>query len=162
VTALWEEAVRLPEYAGPPVGAHGDLMPGNVLVTGGRLTSVIGFGCVRVGDPAVDLIVAWYLLPPAVRPIFRDAVGADEAAWARGRGWAPPIALVALPYWHTDPPVAEAPRHVIAEILAEAGQPGDRPGSGAGSWPSPCRGVTRPRPPPPRRRCRSFPWSAWS
>ncbi|MDL5199455.1 hypothetical protein [Streptomyces sp. ALI-76-A] len=71
------------------------------------------------------------------------------------------IALVALPYWHTDPPVAEAPRHVIAEILAEAGQPGDRPGSGAGSWPSPCRGVTHPRPPPPRRRCRSFPWSAW-
>ncbi|MGW0337295.1 aminoglycoside phosphotransferase family protein [Streptomyces sp. NPDC003011] len=122
VTALWEEALRLPEYAGPPVWAHGDLMPGNVLVTGGRLSAVIDFGCAGVGDPAVDLIIAWYLLPPAARPVFRDAVGADDAEWARGRGWALSVALVALPYyWHTNPPVAEASRHVIAEILAEAG-----------------------------------------
>ena len=122
VSARWEEALRAPEHAGPPVWAHSDLMAGNLLVTGGRLTAVIDFATVGVGDPAVDLIPAWCVLPAAVRGLFRDAVDVDEAEWARGRGWALSIAVIALPfYWHTNPPVAENSRHVIAEILAEAG-----------------------------------------
>jgi aminoglycoside phosphotransferase (APT) family kinase protein len=121
VTALWEEALRVPEHTGPPVWAHGDLMAGNLLVTDGRLTGVMGFGTVGVGDPAADLIVAWCVLPAAVRDTFRAAVGADEAEWARGRAWALSVAVIALPYyWHTNPPVAENSRHVIGEILAEA------------------------------------------
>jgi aminoglycoside phosphotransferase (APT) family kinase protein len=123
LTALWEEAMRLPEYGGPRRWAHGDLMPGNLLVTDGRLNAVIDFGTVGVGDPAADLIAAWNLLPASARGTFRDAVGADEAEWARGRGWALSIAVIALPYyWETNPPVAENSRHVIAEILAEAGR----------------------------------------
>ncbi|MBR8639861.1 aminoglycoside phosphotransferase family protein [Streptomyces tuirus] len=120
VTAVWEEALRAPEHTGPPVWAHGDLMAGNLLVADGRLTGVIDFGTVGVGDPAVDLIGAWCLLPAAVRAGFREAVGAGEAEWARGRGWALSIAVIALPYyWETNPPVAENSRHVIGEVLAE-------------------------------------------
>jgi aminoglycoside phosphotransferase (APT) family kinase protein len=122
VTALWEESLRAPEHAGPPVWAHGDLSPGNVLVDAGRLSAVLDFGCAGVGDPAVDLIVAWNLLPAAVRDTFRKAVGADDAQWARGRGWALSISLIQLPYyWDTNPALAENSRHVITEILAEAG-----------------------------------------
>ncbi|PWJ08362.1 phosphotransferase [Streptomyces sp. NWU49] len=122
VTALWEEALGAPEHAGAPVWAHGDLSPGNVLVGGGRLAAVIDFGSVGVGDPAVDLVVAWNLLPAEARGAFRAAVGADEAQWARGRGWALSIALIALPYyWDTNPPLAANSRHVIKEILAERG-----------------------------------------
>jgi aminoglycoside phosphotransferase (APT) family kinase protein len=121
VTALWEEALRAPGHTQPPAWAHGDLMPGNVLVQDGRLTAVIDFGCVGVGDPAVDLIVAWNLLPASARAAFREAVGADDAEWARGRGWALSISLIQLPYyWETNPPLAENSRHVIREILAEA------------------------------------------
>jgi aminoglycoside phosphotransferase (APT) family kinase protein len=70
----------------------------------------------------VDLIVAWNLLPAAVRDTFRKAVGADDAQWARGRGWALSISLIQLPYyWDTNPALAENSRHVITEILAEAG-----------------------------------------
>ncbi|MFI9825031.1 aminoglycoside phosphotransferase family protein [Streptomyces sp. NPDC052013] len=120
VTAVWEESLRAPEHAGAPVWAHGDLSPGNVLVDGGRLAAVIDFGTVGVGDPAVDLIVAWNLLPAQARGIFREAVGADEAQWARGRGWALSISLIQLPfYWETNPPLAENSRHVIKEILTE-------------------------------------------
>ncbi|NEC84489.1 aminoglycoside phosphotransferase family protein [Streptomyces sp. SID12501] len=120
VTAMWEAALRAPEHAGPPVWAHADLSPGNVLVAEGRLSAVIDFGCTGVGDPAVDLIVAWNLLPADVRDTFREAVGADDAEWARGRGWALSISLIQLPYYReTNPVLAANSRHVIREILAE-------------------------------------------
>ncbi|MCX5521748.1 aminoglycoside phosphotransferase family protein [Streptomyces bobili] len=122
VTALWEEALRAPGRTEPPAWAHGDLSPGNVLVADGRLAAVIDFGCVGVGDPAVDLIVAWNLLPASARATFREKVGTDDAEWARGRGWALSISLIQLPYyWETNPPLAENSQHVIREILAEAG-----------------------------------------
>lgn len=122
VTALWEEALRAPGRTGPPAWAHADLSPGNVLVKGGRLSAVIDFGCAGVGDPAVDLTVAWNLLPAEARGVFRETVGADDAEWARGRGWVLSISLIQLPYyWETNPPLAENSRHVIREILAEAG-----------------------------------------
>ncbi|MFD4791775.1 aminoglycoside phosphotransferase family protein [Streptomyces sp. NPDC058459] len=120
--ARWERALAAPAYTGPPVWSHGDLSPGNVLVGGGgSLSAVIDFGCAGVGDPAVDLIVAWNLLPASARTAFREAVGADDAEWARGRGWALSVALVQLPYyWRTNPVLAQNARHTIGEVLAES------------------------------------------
>jgi aminoglycoside phosphotransferase (APT) family kinase protein len=62
-SAAWDAALRAPEWPDPPVWVHADLMPGNLLVRDGRLSAVIDFGTVGVGDPACDLVVAWYLLP---------------------------------------------------------------------------------------------------
>ncbi|WP_190014249.1 aminoglycoside phosphotransferase family protein [Streptomyces lucensis] len=123
VTALWERALDAPAHTGAAVWAHGDLSPGNVLVgPGGALRAVIDFGTAGVGDPAADLIVAWNLLPGHARDTFRRTVGADDAEWARGRGWALSVSLIQLPYyWDTNPALAENSRHVITEILAEAG-----------------------------------------
>ena len=119
VTAAWEAALRAPEPTGPPVWLHTDLSPGNVLLAGGRLAAVIDWAGAGVGDPAVDLPVAWNLLPAAARPAFRDALGVDDATWARGRGWALSIALIQLPYYReTNPALAANARHVIAEVLA--------------------------------------------
>ncbi|MEU3669931.1 aminoglycoside phosphotransferase family protein [Streptomyces virginiae] len=120
VTAVWEDALRVPEWDGPPVWLHGDLMPGNILVDGGRLTSVIDFGCTGVGDPACDLFPAWNLLPAAVRGDFRAALGVDDATWIRGRGRTLSQAVIALPYYRTtNPAMARNARHVIREVLAE-------------------------------------------
>ncbi|MEV7774712.1 aminoglycoside phosphotransferase family protein [Kitasatospora sp. NPDC086791] len=120
-TALWDKALRVPDYAGPPVWMHGDLTPGNLLLSrSGRLAAVIDFALMGVGDPTADLIAAWNLLPAAVRPTFRAALRADDAMWARGRAWAFSIALVTIPYYrHTDPALAANARHVVREVLAD-------------------------------------------
>ncbi|MFJ2033292.1 aminoglycoside phosphotransferase family protein [Streptosporangium sp. NPDC087985] len=119
-TAAWEAALETPGWAGPPVWIHSDLMPGNLLVVQGRLSAVIDFGTMGVGDPACDLIVAWNLLPAGVRNDFRTALQVDDATWARGRGRALSIALIALPYYKdTNPVFAANARHVIHEVLAD-------------------------------------------
>ncbi|MFE3518373.1 aminoglycoside phosphotransferase family protein [Streptomyces sp. NPDC059166] len=118
--AVWAAALAAPAPQGPPVWVHGDLQPGNVLVSEGRLGAVIDFGCMGLADPAVDLIAGWYLLPAVTRRVFRARTGADGAQWARGRGWALSIALMELSYYRTSNPVmAATARHVIGEILDE-------------------------------------------
>ncbi|MFJ9615973.1 aminoglycoside phosphotransferase family protein [Streptomyces noursei] len=121
VAAVWEDALRAPEWAGPPVWLHADLMPGNLLVDGGRLTSVIDFGCLGVGDPACDLFPAWNLLPAHAREVFRARLAVDDATWRRGRARTLSQALIALPYYRdTNPAMAHNARHVIREVLGES------------------------------------------
>ena len=64
---------------------HGDLIPGNLLFHGGRLTAIIDWGGAGYGDTTQDLAPAWSVLSEADRPAFREAVGADDPAWIRGR-----------------------------------------------------------------------------
>jgi aminoglycoside phosphotransferase (APT) family kinase protein len=122
VAEVWAEAVALPDWSGPPAWSHGDLSPGNVLVTGGRLSAVIDFSGVGVGDPTVDLSVAWNLLSASARERFRAALDVDDVTWLRGRAWALSIAVIQLPYYHrTNPVLAANARHVIREVLHSRG-----------------------------------------
>ncbi|MDI3417371.1 aminoglycoside phosphotransferase family protein [Streptomyces luteolus] len=120
--AVWEEALDAPAWDGPPVWLHADLLPGNLLVdTAGRLSAVIDFGCVGVGDPACDLFPAWGLLPPDARRVFRAALDVDDATWVRGRGRALSQALIALPYYRTtNAAMASGARQVIRAVLGAA------------------------------------------
>jgi aminoglycoside phosphotransferase (APT) family kinase protein len=120
-TALWESVVRLPQWQGAPVWLHGDLLPGNLLVRGGRLSAVIDFGGLGVGDPACDLLPAWTLLSPAARDVFRDAAAVDDATWARGRGWALCFGLMAHHFYRvTNPVLAGVGLRAVREALAGA------------------------------------------
>ncbi|MEU4095795.1 aminoglycoside phosphotransferase family protein [Streptomyces sp. NPDC026673] len=148
-TAVWEAALRAPRWPGAPVWIHADLQPGNLLVAAGRLGGVIDFGCMGLGDPAVDTIAAWYVLPAAARGAFRAALGYDEATWVRGRGWALSIALMELRHYRgTHERMAGIARHVLGELLAD----GERRPEGAAH---PTRGRPERSPasviPPPRR-----------
>jgi aminoglycoside phosphotransferase (APT) family kinase protein len=119
-SAVWNDVVMFPEWPGPVSWMHGDLSPGNVLLHDGRLSAVIDFGGVGVGDPTVDLIVAWNLLPAPAREVFRAALDVDEDTWVVGRGWALSISLIQLPYYKdTNPALAANSLHVINEVLAD-------------------------------------------
>lgn len=119
---IWEESLRAPQWDGPPCWIHGDLNPGNLILRERRLAGVIDFGSFAVGDPACDLLAAWYALPAMARPDFRAALATDDASWSRGRGWALSMAVIALPYYRdSNPWMMRHALHVVSEILREQG-----------------------------------------
>jgi aminoglycoside phosphotransferase (APT) family kinase protein len=120
-TAVWEAALQAPEWQSPPVWIHGDLDARNLLVEEGRLSAVIDWGGLGVGDPACDVMVAWKVLSAETRHIFRKALSVDEATWARGRGGALSQALIALAYYtlETNPVLVREARRWIVDVLAD-------------------------------------------
>ncbi|WP_031477091.1 aminoglycoside phosphotransferase family protein [Streptomyces bicolor] len=123
--AVWEETLRLPQWDAAPVWLHGDLLPGNLLTCSGRLTAVIDFGGIGVGDPAADTLAAWAVFDAGTREVFRAAADVDDATWARGQGWALCFGLMAEHYYGelcgngTNPVLAEVGRRTVGEVLAE-------------------------------------------
>jgi len=88
VWSVWRAALAAPPD-GADVCVHGDLHPKNVVVDAGRLASVIDWGDMTAGDPAVDLGAAWMLFPPDAHGALWRAYGpvSDHTA-VRARGWA--------------------------------------------------------------------------
>jgi aminoglycoside phosphotransferase (APT) family kinase protein len=123
VTAMWEAALRAPDWLRPPVWIHGDLDTRNLLVRRGRISAVIDFGTVGVGDPACDVMVAWKVLAAESRNRFRTALAIDDATWERARGWALSQAVGALAYYtlETNPVLVREARRWLPEVLTDAG-----------------------------------------
>jgi aminoglycoside phosphotransferase (APT) family kinase protein len=120
---LWDQAVRLPgaKDRSAPRWYHGDLAAENLLVRDGRLAAVLDFGALSVGDPAVDLMVAWEVLDPPAREIFRKKLGVDDATWLRGRAWALCVTLMIWYYWTTMPERKSSRIAIGRNVLADAG-----------------------------------------
>jgi aminoglycoside phosphotransferase (APT) family kinase protein len=95
MTKLWDEALAAEAWSGPPVWFHGDFHTGNLLSENGRVTAVIDFGGLGIGDPSRDLMMAFTLMSRGPRATFRKSLAIDDATWARGRGWALTAGLVA-------------------------------------------------------------------
>jgi aminoglycoside phosphotransferase (APT) family kinase protein len=87
VTEIWEHSLAAPAWDKEPVWLHGDPAVGNLLAMNNRISAVIDFGTMAVGDPACDLIAVWNWLTPEGRQIYRDELEIDDATWARGRAW---------------------------------------------------------------------------
>lgn len=83
---LAAELVATPLYSGPPRWVHGDLYGRHVVVADdGAPTGVIDWGDLHLGDPALDLSVAWQLFDPRARAeLFAAyaAAGGDPLAAA--------------------------------------------------------------------------------
>lgn len=108
-TRVWQAALAAPAWDGPPVWLHGDLHPANVLVHEGRVSGVIDFGDITSGDPAIDLAIAWMMLPADHHGAFQDAYRAGggpvagDAIWLRAQGWALALGLVFLAHSADNP-----------------------------------------------------------
>lgn len=114
---VWEEAIAT-TWNRSPVWVHGDISAGNLIVRDGRLSSVIDFGTLSVGDPACDLAIAWTFFKGESREVFRSMLPFDSGTWARGRGWALWKALiVAAGLTETNAVEASQPWYTIDELL---------------------------------------------
>ena len=121
-TEVWEAALAAPDWQRPPVWIHGDLDARNLLVRDGRLSAVIDFGCLGVGDPACEAMAAWKVLPAGARAAFRAALALDDATYARARGWALSQAVTALAYYtlETNAVLFREAQRWLAEVLRDA------------------------------------------
>lgn len=130
-TSLWEAGLAAPAWDGPPVWIHGDLDARNLLVRDGRLSGVVDWGCLGVGDPAWDVMVAWKMLSAATRDRFRAALSSsarawragwivDDATWARAQGLVVSQAVGALSYYtlETNPELVREGERWLAEVLS--------------------------------------------
>jgi aminoglycoside phosphotransferase (APT) family kinase protein len=124
VTAIWDAALDIPSWDGPPAWVHADLLPGNLLTVAGWLSAVIDFATAGVGDPACDLIVAWTVLPASARSAFRSMAGCDDATWMRARARALSMSLGGLRYYRRiEPALAAEAMYALDEVIADSAAP---------------------------------------
>lgn len=122
-TEVWEAALST-SWENPPVWVHGDISAGNLLVHDGKLSAVIDFGQLAIGDPACDLVINWTLFHGKSREAFQKALPLDKGTWIRARGWTLWKALV-VAAGLTNPNNSESKRcwHIIEDVIADYQNP---------------------------------------
>jgi aminoglycoside phosphotransferase (APT) family kinase protein len=119
----WDALRDLPRSVPNDVMTHGDLVPGNVLVSHGRLTAVIDVGGLGPADSALDLVCAWHLLEATPRQALRDDLGCDDTEWARGKAWAFEQALGAAWYYELSNSTMSLMGRHLERIMAAESRP---------------------------------------
>ena len=120
VRGSWQESLAAADWDGRTVLSHGDLIPGNLLVQGDRLSAVIDWGGAGAGDPALDLIPAWDVLDGQAAARFREAVAAEDDSWLRARGYSLQQAVAGVvDYTPRRHPLADVMRRALEAILRD-------------------------------------------
>ncbi len=118
-TEVWETALST-SWENQPVWVHGDISAGNLLVHDGKLSAIIDFGQLAVGDPACDLAINWTLFHGKSREAFQKTLLLDKGTWARARGWTLWKALV-VAAGLTNPNNSESKQcwRIIEDVIAD-------------------------------------------
>ena len=118
LTKLWRRFRELPR-ARVDVMAHGDLIPGNVLVSHEHLVGVLDGGGFGPADPALDLVAAWHLLDYGPRQELRTILGCDDVEWSRGMAWAFEQAVGLVWYYaECGPALSRLGRRTLDRLMA--------------------------------------------
>lgn len=123
VKDTWIDLIDSPAFGAEPVWLHGDLHPLNVLVRGGKLSAVIDFGDICVGDPATDIAIAWMIFAnEADRSAFRkmltvDGHSVDVHTWKRARAWALVLSLAYLAHSADAPTLRRIGASTLINVL---------------------------------------------
>ena len=139
---MWAALRDLPRGDGADVMNHGDLMPGNLLVSADRrLAGVLDVGDLRAADPALDLVGGWHLLEARPRKALREALGSDDREWGRGKAWAFQQSMGLVWYYaDSNPVMAGIGRRTLDRLiaderpLADSAHRLDNPRTGAGQY----------------------------
>ncbi|TMR90451.1 aminoglycoside phosphotransferase family protein [Nonomuraea basaltis] len=117
---MWMTMRSLPRHAVDDVMTHGDLIPGNMLVSAGRLAGILDVGGFGPADPALDLVSAWHLLEEGPRQVLRQDLGCDDLEWERGKAWAFEQAMGLVWYYvESNPAMSRMGQRTLERILAD-------------------------------------------
>lgn len=131
VRQLWRRLRELPRSSFD-VMTHGDLTPGNLLVSGRRLAGVLDVGGLGPADPALDLVGGWHLLEVGPRQVFREDLDCGDVEWQRGKAWALEQATGAMWYYAaTNAAMYRMGARTLDRILADELIPQGRHGAAA-------------------------------
>ncbi len=118
--AAWETGLAAHPWRNRPVWIHGDLVPGNLIVRDGHLQAVIDWSYVTVGDPAYDLIPAWFVFDGPARRRFMELLAPDDATIARARARVAWQCALALPHYiGSNPQMVRLARRGLAAIAED-------------------------------------------
>ena len=125
ILAVWEDALAAAQWPGPPLWVHGDLHALNIVQREGALAAVLDFGDICSGDPATDLMIAWYLFGRVEREVVRTSADSsvrpvDDDMWRRGRGWAVSHALALLAHAADAPVLGAIAEKCIAAATSDS------------------------------------------
>jgi aminoglycoside phosphotransferase (APT) family kinase protein len=115
---LWNLALRS-TWACKPVWVHGDIAPGNLLVKDGKLSAVIDFGILGVGDPACDVAMAWTFFDKDSRNVFKEVLRMGEETWNRARGWALWKALITYDANKTSNKIVAEESYRVIQVIVD-------------------------------------------
>ncbi|MFH8491305.1 aminoglycoside phosphotransferase family protein [Streptomyces longisporoflavus] len=117
---IWAGLRELPRGAVEDAMSHCDLIPGNVLVSAGRLAGILDVGDFGPADPSLDLVSAWHLLEAGPRKVLRDHLGSDDLEWERGKAWAFIQAMGLVWYYvRSNPAMSRMGRRTLGRIVVE-------------------------------------------
>ncbi|MGH1493673.1 MAG: aminoglycoside phosphotransferase family protein [Acidimicrobiales bacterium] len=124
ILAIWADAVAANPWNGPPLWVHGDLHALNIIKDNDALAAILDFGDICSGDPATDLMVAWYLFTQDEREVLRASADSqnrpiDDDMWRRGRGWAVTHALALLVHAADAPALGAIAEKCIAAAIED-------------------------------------------
>jgi aminoglycoside phosphotransferase (APT) family kinase protein len=115
---IWGVMRALPQSSGGDVMTHGDLTPGNILVSEGRLAGILDVGGLGPADPALDLVGAWHLLEPRPRRVLRDGLACGDREWERGKAWAFEQAMGLVWYYaQSNPAMSRIGQRTLGRIM---------------------------------------------
>lgn len=84
IRRIADQGRELPDEPAEIVFSHGDLLPGNLLVTDSRLSAIIDWAATAFSDRAHDIGTMWAVLDERGRAIVRERLHVDEETWLRG------------------------------------------------------------------------------
>lgn len=83
---VWDEALNASQNV-QQKWIHGDLTTRNILVQDGRISGIIDFSNMTVGDIAYDLMPSLKYCDELHREIFQEKMSLDTDTWLRAKGW---------------------------------------------------------------------------
>lgn len=117
VWRIWDRLRSLPRHPHDTM-AHGDLIPGNIVLRNGRLAGLLDLASYGAADPALDLIVAWHLFDDHPRAALRERLGCGDVEWRRGMAWALQQSVGLVWYYEsTNPSMSRMGRRTLERIV---------------------------------------------